>query len=233
MDEQQAREILAGEFNLDVVNFEKYNPGKTSQWFKLSVDWYQDPAVSRLCPLDQLAFVKLCSLRARKGVALTSLTHRYLIAHLSLGNRSPIASILSIWKQGLISLDIIDKRDKRDSAVEKKPRQRSPKIEKPKPEPVKFGPPSDWPIDPFVENWLVGIKQEIFTGWLASYPDKNWLCREMVKAKTWALNKNRTHKDVGRFLGNWFGNGWHNREPDRPAPPPKIDVTSLFDGTET
>lgn len=232
MDEQKVRGILAGKFNLDVVSFEKHNPGKTSQWFKMKIDWFDDPAIRRLPIATQLLYVRLLALRASKGGLLTNLCTSSLQHRIGFRGSSVSLQLVSLWKQGLISLDMIDKIDKIDSAVTKKPRQRPPKIEKPKPEPVKYGPPSDWPIDPFVENWLVGVKRGVFEGWLAAYPDKNWLCREMVKAKTYALNKNRTYKDIGKFLGNWFGNGWSNREPDRPAPPPKIDVASLFDGTE-
>jgi len=106
-------DFWVGEFVLEVTNFMKHNDqNKTSQWFKLRNDWFEDPRLSDLTPTARYVFVVLCSLRATSGGPIGNLTVTSLQRRCNLPGRSLKPILLTLWKKGLISLDRLDKKEK-------------------------------------------------------------------------------------------------------------------------
>lgn len=58
---------------------------------------------------------------------------------------------------------------------------------------------------------LANVKKDLQKQWLKTYPDPNWLCHELRKAKGWILaNPKKAPKTLTRFLNNWLNNGFEN-----------------------
>lgn len=106
-------EILVA-VSVEVVNFMKHNDKKTSQWFKLQNDWFDDPKLAKLAPTDRYLFLVLCGLRASNGGPLENIDVTWLQRRCNLQGRSIKPSLLNLCKQGLISLDKIRLDKKRE-----------------------------------------------------------------------------------------------------------------------
>lgn len=105
-DEQHVRELLRGEFTIDIPNFKKWNPdtrGRRS-WFALSVDWFRDPKVSRLTDSEQAFWLRLVSLRATQGKLLDRCTRAWLVLHVGSKGTSVVLRLLKLLNLGLIDL---------------------------------------------------------------------------------------------------------------------------------
>ena len=83
MDEQQALEILKGDFTIEIPNFKKWNPDTRFRrtWFALSTDWNIDPKVMQLSQNGKLFWLLLLTFRATSpshlvNISLTSLRLR-------------------------------------------------------------------------------------------------------------------------------------------------------------
>lgn len=57
-----------------------------------------------------------------------------------------------------------------------------------------------------IEIHLQGVKQSVQKLWLETYPDVEWIKREVLKAVAWKKNKGGEIKRPGVYFGNWFGN---------------------------
>lgn len=76
MTEEEVKEILKGEFTLDIPNFEKWNPATKNkrQWIKLDNHWHCDPRIRMLGPSFRLAWVLLLNLRGSSSGVIAGLT---------------------------------------------------------------------------------------------------------------------------------------------------------------
>lgn len=106
MTEDEVREILKGEFTLDIPNFEKWNPPRKEKsfWIKLDCHWDQDVRVRPLNPTCQLLWIKLVSLVGTSRQPRVNLTLTSLQLRVNLKGTSLQPSLLKLWKSGLIEL---------------------------------------------------------------------------------------------------------------------------------
>lgn len=82
----------------------------------------------------------------------------------------------------------------------------------------------------FVNQNFAKIKKDLFQSWAETYP-KEYLQMEYKKARSWILAN--THKapksNYGRFLNNWFNNGWEKYRKTMTSNQPKASVDELMD----
>jgi hypothetical protein len=100
-------EILAGEFDLDIPNFEKWNP-KTSakrHWFALSKDWFLDPKMHDATSTQQLLWVKLLSVRAASSKRLEGVTVAWLQRRVGVQCASVRRDLLKLVKLRLVEIE--------------------------------------------------------------------------------------------------------------------------------
>lgn len=116
MTQDEARELLQGEFDLDIPNFKKWNPDTRSRrsWFALSVDWFRDPKISKLTDAEQAFWLKLLSHRATAGGPITGCNYSWIIAHVGCRCSSPTARLIKLWKLQLIELRTCALQDRQD-----------------------------------------------------------------------------------------------------------------------
>jgi hypothetical protein len=73
------------------------------------------------------------------------------------------------------------------------------------------------------------IKKDLIESWADTYP-KEYLEIELKKARSWLLaNKHKAPKsNYGRFLNNWFNNGWEKYRKTLPSNQTKTSVEDLM-----
>ena len=150
-------------FSLDVVNFEKWNPGgdKHRRWIKLDVNFLEDPKITRLSAAETLVFIGLMVARARVGGRL-KLGSVLVVSRLTHARAEVVSrSLVKLLELRLIDLtDLEPTRAREDKIREDKIRKDTRDIQKTRvaaaPEtPVKTSEPQATPatrIDPASET---------------------------------------------------------------------------------
>lgn len=106
MTDQQALEILKGEFDIIIPNFKKWNPDTRfrRKWFAISNDWTIDPKIQKLTPTEKLSWVLLLNLAARVGEPIVKCNERYVKEFVGCWGRDCKQFILKLLKLQLIDL---------------------------------------------------------------------------------------------------------------------------------
>lgn len=243
-------EILRGEFDIEIPNFKKWNPETHSHrvWFALRVDWWRDPKIIRLSPLERCLWIQLIGLRATSDGPIANLTTTSLGPMMNLRGTSLVPGLIKLLKLQLINLRSvplhnitvhnktnITKKEggtERSAVVPEQPtnatshRTASTLTVYSEAEPsVQFG------IYPELSNPVViefltraKIKSSILTLWVNTYNDIDWVQQEILKAIAWmdANPSKKPKRNFARFLGSWFSRGWewHRKTiPSNPSTP--------------
>lgn len=114
------KELLKGDFNLDIPNFQKWNPDTRYRrsWFALSTDWWIDPKVAKLTNFERGLWLVLLSLRAGSGKVLKGITLGWIQDRAGFRGGSYQVAILKLLKLGLIDLRCHSLQDKQDKQEE-------------------------------------------------------------------------------------------------------------------
>lgn len=130
--EDDIRELLKGEFDLDIPNFEKWNPpilnrqtrkpteNQRRDWIGLSVDFWMDPRLHDASPTLLIFWVKLLCVRGASGKRLTSVTVAWLQRRIGVQAASTQHTLAKLLKLGLIDVaktDITDRQTDRQTDV--------------------------------------------------------------------------------------------------------------------
>lgn len=102
--EDEVKEILKGEFTLDIPNFEKWNAparGKR-QWVKVDNHWQHDPKVRGLAPSYRLGYMGMLNLRGGSHGPITGVSRGSLVGWLNLPGTSPEALIAKLVNNKLL-----------------------------------------------------------------------------------------------------------------------------------
>lgn len=128
--DENFHELLKGEFDLDIPNFEKWNPpilnrqtrvpsgNQRRDWINLSVDFWLDPRLHDAPPTLVLFYVKLLCVRGASGGALSKITLRYVRTRIGTRAYSVERELVKLLKLGLIR--IAKKKEKKVSKGEMK-----------------------------------------------------------------------------------------------------------------
>jgi hypothetical protein len=135
-DSLGARLEAETEIIIDIVNFTKHNPKKTTSWFKLRNDWFDDPKLCEVPPIDRYIYVALCGLRGTSGVPLRWLSVGALQARLRLSGTSIVPRLVNLQKYGLIILHLPYIQRKKENKHQK--REEKAKIGESEPSVPKF-----------------------------------------------------------------------------------------------
>ena len=107
MTEQEALEVLKGEFDIIIPNFKKWNPDTRGRrhWFAVSTDFFRDPKMAKCNMSERSLFIHLVATRASSeshlvATSLSVVCHSYRI-RVSDGRR---------WILKLLKLQLIDLR---------------------------------------------------------------------------------------------------------------------------
>lgn len=120
MTEQEIQELLAGEFTLDIPNFEKWNPSRKqkSVWVKLDCHWDQDIRVRPLGPSAQLLWVKLVCLMGVQSTSSVSATLIQLQSRVGLRTVECRSALVKLVKSGLIVLTKKERKKEKEREEE-------------------------------------------------------------------------------------------------------------------
>lgn len=133
MTELEMKEILAGEFNIEIPNFEKWNPplrhGKSNNgWFKLSVYFYHDPKLRKLTLAEKGLWLILLATYAQRSTNLHG-TSMKLLGNLCGTSGGPLRNlILNLLKSRLIKVEKCALEEKRieKNRIEKRRQETAP-----------------------------------------------------------------------------------------------------------
>lgn len=110
MTDKEIENVLRGDFDIEIPAFEKWNPpmqkkGRRRDWFKMSVDWVDDPKIARLSDFQIRLWLCLVTFRARSesawtGVRLVSVSSRMRFR----GGPALVRALCKLLEFGLIRL---------------------------------------------------------------------------------------------------------------------------------
>lgn len=124
--ENDIKELLKGEFDLEIPNFEKWNPpilnrqtkqpidNQRRDWVSVSVDFWLDRKFHGTTPTLRDLWVKLLCVRAASGKRLRSVTVAWLQRRVGVQAASVERDIVKLLKLGLIDVAKTRKKDKKD-----------------------------------------------------------------------------------------------------------------------
>jgi hypothetical protein len=69
-----------------------------------------------------------------------------------------------------------------------------------------------------VERLLAEVKHDVQKAWLQTYPTREWIFDELLKANTWIItNPHKKPKQFARFMTNWLNRGFENYRKNLPS----------------
>lgn len=215
MTEEEVRELLQGEFTLDIPNFEKWNPPILNKagaeherqfrsYIKLSVHTFEDPKFAGVSAADRQAWLSLCLRRASNGPVTCQRYASYLPA-ICQRRASRVPALLL----KLMNLQLIDLSKERKKERKKGVRPAAAKVT---PSQFDFAPLYQrFPKRPGVERFKAGIKA-------LRRSIKTQAEFDAVASGVAAYAKSREGEDPQFTLGfsTWVENrGWENPPPTK------------------